>query len=48
MELKNEIAKFNLRENGEVDKDDKNGKISKAFKLIAEMILSGYFNLHYS
>ena len=45
MGLKNEIAKFNLRENGEVDKDDKNGKISKAFKLIAEMILSGYFKV---
>lgn len=29
MELKNEIAKFNLRENGEVDKDDKNGKYLK-------------------
>jgi hypothetical protein len=28
MELKNEITKFNLRENGEIDKDDKNGKIS--------------------
>ena len=25
MELKNEITKFNLRENGEIDKDDKNG-----------------------
>jgi hypothetical protein len=24
MELKNEITKFNLRENGEIDKDDKN------------------------
>ena len=35
MELKNEITKFNLRENGEVDKDDKNGKISEAFKPIA-------------
>ena len=32
MELKNEITKFNLRENGEIDKDDKNGKISEAFK----------------
>ena len=30
MGLKNEITKFNLRENGEVDKDDKNGKISEA------------------
>ena len=38
MELKNEITKFNLRENGEVDKDDKNGKISEAFKPIAEII----------
>ena len=45
MELKNEITKFNLRENGEVDKDDKNGKISEAFKPIAEMILSGYFKV---
>ena len=45
MDLKNEITKFNLRENGEVDKDDKNGKISEAFKPIAEMILSGYFKV---
>lgn len=45
MELKNEITKFNLRENGEIDKDDKNGKISEAFKPIAEMILSGYFKV---
>ena len=45
MELKNEITKFNLRENGEVDKDDKNGKISEAFKPIAETILSGHFKV---
>ena len=45
MDLKNEITKFNLRENGEVDKDDKNGKISEAFKPIAEMILSGHFKV---
>lgn len=36
MDLKNEITKFNLRENGEVDKDDKNGKISEAFKAYTE------------
>lgn len=45
MDLKNEVTKFNLRENGEVDKDDKDGKISEAFKPIAEMILSGYFKV---
>ena len=30
MELKNEITKFNLRENGEIDKDDKNGYIFRS------------------
>lgn len=29
MDLKNEITKFNLRENGEVDKDDKMAKYLK-------------------
>ena len=29
MDLKNEITKFNLRENGEVDKDDKMEKYLK-------------------
>lgn len=45
MNLKNEVTKFNLRANGGVDKDDKDGKISEAFKPIAEMILSGYFKV---
>lgn len=45
MELKEKIKNFNLREHEGIDKDDRNGKISEAFKPIAETILSGYFKV---
>lgn len=45
MGLKERIKDFNLRENEGIDKDDKNGKISEAFKPIAETILSGHFKV---
>lgn len=45
MELKERIKHFNIRENEGIDKDDKNGKISEAFKPIAETILSGHFKV---
>lgn len=45
MELKKKTKEFNLRNFEGIDKDDKNGKISEAFKPIAETILSGYFKV---
>ena len=45
MELKKETKEFNLRNYEGIDKDDKNGKISEAFKPIAETILSGHFKV---
>lgn len=45
MELKEKIKGFNLRENEGIDKYDKNGKISEAFKHIAKAILSGYLKV---
>lgn len=43
MNLKEEIKDFNLSRTGEIDKEDKDRKISNAFKPIAETILSGHF-----
>lgn len=45
MGLKGEVENFKLRKKEGIDKDDKNGKISEAFKPIAEAILSGYFKV---
>lgn len=45
MELKKETKEFNLRNYEGIDKDEKNGKISEAFKPIAETILSGHFKV---
>ena len=45
MELKEKIKNFNLRGQEGIDKDDRNGNISKAFMPIAETILSGYFKV---
>lgn len=45
MGLKEKIKDFNLRDNEGIDKDDNNGKISEAFKPIAETILSGHFKV---
>lgn len=45
MELKKETKEFNLRNYEGIDKDDKNGKISEAFKPIAKTILSGHFKV---
>lgn len=43
MNLKEKIKDFNLSRTGEIDKEDKDRKISDAFKSIAETILSGHF-----
>lgn len=43
MKLKKEIEKFNLRNIGKIDVNDKDNKISEAFRPIAEIILSGHF-----
>lgn len=43
MELKKEIEKFNPRNTGKIDVNDKDNKISEAFRAIAEIILSGHF-----
>lgn len=43
MELKKEIEKFNPRNTGKIDVNDKDNKISEAFRPIAEIILSGHF-----
>lgn len=43
MNLKEEIKNFSLDKTDKIDPEDKDGKLSDAFKPIAEIILSGYF-----
>lgn len=43
--LEKEIRDFDLKTIGVVTPDDKDGKMSDAFKPIAETILSGYFKV---
>lgn len=45
MNLKEQIEDFNLDKSGGIDKEDKDGKMSEAFRPIAETILSGYFKV---
>lgn len=45
MNLKEQIESFSLDKSGGIDIEDKDGKMSEAFRPLAETILSGYFKV---